>query len=161
MISHWVSSALIATILLLGNLSYADEMAVDGNLAIVVHPGVEVENLSMAQLRRIFLADQQFWPDKSRIILLVKAPGAVERELVLDQIYQMSEPQFRQYWIAKIFRAEVASGPKIVVSSNMALELVTVIPGSITFMSASAVNDNVKVLKIDGVLPNEPGYPLR
>ena len=161
MISHWVSSVLIATILLLGNLSYADEMAVEGNLAIVVHPGVDVENLSMEQLRRIFLADQQFWPDKSRITLLVKAPGAVERELVLDQIYQMSEPQFRQYWIAKIFRAEVASGPKIVVSSNMALELVTVIPGSITFMSASAVNDNVKVLKIDGALPNEPGYPLR
>ena len=161
MISHWVSSVLIATILLLGNLSYADEMAVEGNLAIVVHPGVDVENLSMEQLRRIFLADQQFWPDKSRITLLVKAPGAVERELVLDQIYQMSEPQFRQYWIAKIFRAEVASGPKIVVSSNMALELVTVIPGSITFMRVGDIDSGVKVLRIDGFLPDQDGYPLR
>jgi ABC-type phosphate transport system substrate-binding protein len=161
MISHWVSKVFLATVLLVATLAHADEMEVEGNLAIVVHPGVGVENLSMDQLRRIFLADQQFWPDRSRITLLVKAPGAVERELVLDQIYQMSESQFRQYWIAKIFRAEVASGPKIVVSSNMALELVTVIPGSITFMSASVVNDNVKVLKIDGTLPNEPGYPLR
>jgi hypothetical protein len=131
------------------------------SVAIVVHPSVDVEALSMTQLRRIFLADQQFWPDRSRITLLVRAPGAVERETVLKRIYQMSEAQFRQYWIAKIFRAEVASGPKIVLSSNMARELVTAIPGSITFMPATDVEPSVKVLRIDGALPDEPDYPLR
>jgi hypothetical protein len=115
----------------------------------------------MHQLRRIFLADQQFWPGKSRITLLMRAPGAVERELVLDQIYQMDEGQFRQYWIAKIFRAEVPSGPKIVWSSDMALELVTAIPGSITFIPAGSIDETVKVLSIGGLYPDQPGYPLR
>ena len=135
--------------------------AKEPSVAIVVHPGVEVSNLSMNQLRRIFLADQQFWPDRSRITLLVRAPGAAERELVLDQIYQMDESQFRRYWIAKIFRAEVPSGPKIVWSSNMALELITAVPGSITFIPAADIDANVKVVSIDGLLPDQPGYPLR
>ena len=150
--------ALILIVVLLPGSSRADG---PGSVAIVVHPSVEVESLTMTQLRRIFLADQQFWPDKSRITLLVRAPGAVEREMVLEQIYQMDEAQFRRYWIAKIFRAEVASGPKIVLSSNMARELVTAIPGSITFMPAADVEPSVKVLRIDGALPDEPGYPLQ
>ena len=46
----------------------ADEAAdVELTVAIVVHQGTNVEDLSMDQLRRIFLAEQQFWGDKSRI----------------------------------------------------------------------------------------------
>ena len=48
---------------------------------------------------------------QSKVTLLVRAPGAREREVVLKTIYQMSEAQFRQYWIAKVFRAEAAQRP--------------------------------------------------
>ena len=92
---------------------------------------------------------------------MVRAPGAYEREFVLERIYQMTENQFRKYWIAKMFRAEVPSGPRIVFSNNMAVELVTAIPGSITFMSASEIADTVKVVRVDGLLPGDDGYPLR
>lgn len=135
----------------------ADEVAV----AIVVHPEASVTELSMEQLRRIFLAEQQFWSDKSRITLLVSAPGALERSLVLDRIYQMNEDQFRQYWIAKMFRAEVPSGPKIVFSTNMALELVKAIHGSITFINAAELAPGARVIPIDGLLPTDAGYPLK
>ena len=135
--------------------------AAEPAVAIVVHSSVDVSDLSMNELRRIFLADQQFWPDGSRIIVLIGAPGAAERALILERIYQMSERQFRQYWIAKIFRAEVPSGPKVVLSSNMGLELITAIPGSINFMPVADIDSSVKVLSIDGLLPDQPGYPLR
>jgi ABC-type phosphate transport system substrate-binding protein len=130
-------------------------------VAIVVHPSVKTDNLSFDELRRIFRGEQQFWPDKSRITLLVRAPVAQERKLVLEKIYRMSEDAFRQYWIAKMFRAEVASGPKLVYSSEMARELVGAIPGAIGFMPATNVMPGVKVLKIDGRAPGDPGYPLR
>ncbi|HEV2131701.1 MAG TPA: hypothetical protein VGR27_11390 [Longimicrobiaceae bacterium] len=130
-------------------------------VAIVVHPQTAVDNISFAQLRSIFLGEQQFWADRSRITLLVRAPVAAEREFVLNRIYRMNEAQFRQYWIAKMFRAEVASGPKIVISSDMTRELVSAIPGAIGFIPASDVGRDVKVLRIDGRLPGESGYPLR
>jgi hypothetical protein len=135
--------------------------AQDGPVAIVVHPQVNVSGVSFDELKRIFRGDQQFWSDKSRITLLVRAPVAAERKLVLERIYGMSEDEFRQYWIAKMFRAEVAAGPKIVYSSEMARDLVTAIPGAITFMPAAAVLPGAKVLRIDNRLPNEAGYPLR
>ena len=130
-------------------------------LAIVVHKDTQVDNLSLQDLRSIFLADQKFWPDRQRIILLVRAPESDERDFVLNRIYQMSEAQFRQYWIAKMFRAEVPRGPKIVFSTDMTLDLVVAIPGSISFIRADQVSDAVKVVRIDGALPSESGYPLK
>ena len=149
-----------------GPCAYAEEASAEEKseavaVAIVVHPQTSVGELSMDQLRRIFLAEQQFWEDRSRITLLVSAPGALERDLVLDRIYQMDEDEFRQYWIAKMFRAEVPSGPKIVFSTNMAIDLVTAIKGSISFINASELNDDARVIPIDGLLPNDAGYPLK
>ncbi len=130
-------------------------------IAIVVHKDTNVENLSLQDLRNIFLANQQFWPDRTRITLLVRAPKSDERDFVLNRIYQMDEAQFRQYWIAKMFRAEVPRGPKIVFSNDMALELVVAIPGSISFIKADEVSGDVQLLRVDGKLPSDDGYPLR
>jgi hypothetical protein len=139
----------------------AQEDAAANPLAIVVHKDTAVDDLSMNDLRSIFLADQQFWPDRTRIILLVRAPQSDERDFVLNRIYLMSEAQFRQYWIAKMFRAEVPRGPKIVFSTDMTLDLVIAIPGSISFIRADDVTDEVKVVRVDGALPADADYPLK
>jgi ABC-type phosphate transport system substrate-binding protein len=130
-------------------------------IAIVVRPDLPVNNLSFAELRRVMLGDRQFWSSNLKVTLLVRAPGARERDVVLKAIYQMSEAQFRQYWIAKVFRAEAASAPRIVYSNEMATELVSEIPGAIAFVDASLAPKGLKVLKIDGKLPGDAGYPLR
>ena len=76
-------------------------------------------------------------------------------------IYQMSEAQFKQYWVAKIFRAEAASPPKIVYSSDMQYELVSAIPGAIAFVDTRNVRPGLKVVRVDGRLPGDQGYELR
>ena len=141
--------------------SSAAELSDQSPIAIVVHKDAPVDNLSMAELRSVFLADQQFWADRTRIILLIRAPQSDERDFVLNRIYEMSEAEFRQYWIAKMFRAEVPRGPKIVFSSDTTLDLVVAIPGSISFIRANEVMGDVKVVRIDGALPSEDGYPLK
>ena len=139
----------------------AEDPIVPSPIAIVVHMSTGVEDLSLTELRSIFLADQQFWSDRTRITLLVRAPQSDERDFVLNRIYQMTEPQFRQYWIAKMFRSEVPRGPKIVFSTDMTVGLVVAIPGSISFVRADEVSDTVQVLRIDGKLPSDSGYPLK
>jgi len=134
----------------------------EGNaIAIVVRPDVPVDNLSFAELRRLMLGDRQYWSSNLKVTLLVRAPGARERDVVLKTIYQMSEAQFRQYWIAKVFRAEAASAPRIVYSNDMAADLASQIPGAVAFVDAGQVPTGLKVLKINGLLPQQPGYPLR
>jgi ABC-type phosphate transport system substrate-binding protein len=152
-------AAVLAALCWSGFSSTAADTATD--IAIVVRPDVPVENLTFAELRRLMLGDRQFWTSNLRVTLLVRAPGAREREVVLKTIYQMSEAQFRQYWIAKVFRAEAASGPRIVYSNEMATELAAAMPGAVAFVEVPQVPKGLKVLKINGLLPGDKAYPLR
>ncbi len=131
-----------------------------GDLAIVVHPTTPVAELTFAELRQVFLGERQYWNANVPVVLLIRAPTSAERSAVLGVIYQMREPQFKQYWIAKIFRAEMTSAPKVVYSNESANQLVSSIPGTIAFVAASDVKPGIKVLKIDGHLPGEAGYRL-
>jgi hypothetical protein len=135
--------------------------AADADVAIVVRPEVPVNDISFADLRRIMLGDRQFWSSNLRVTLLMRSPGTHERDVALKTIYQMSEAQFRQYWIAKVFRAEAASPPRVVYSTEMAAELAMSLPGAVAFVDAAQVPKGLKVLKINGVLPGDKNYPLR
>ena len=71
-----------------------------GDLAIVVHPSTPVNELTFTELRQVFLGERQYWTPAMSVVLLMRAPVAVEREAVLKVIYEMTEAQFKQYWIA-------------------------------------------------------------
>lgn len=149
------------TRLLIFSLLLSQSYAAATDLAIVVRPDVPLDNLSFGDVRKLFLGDRQFWTSDLRVTLLVRAPVAREREVVLKTIYHMNEAQFRQYWISKIFRADAVNGPKVVYSREMTVDLVTAIRGAVAFISADQVPKGLKVLKVDGQLPGDKNYPLR
>ena len=146
----------IAVASLLGVLACA---AVD--IAVVVGQETPENTLSFAEARKLVMGDRQYWSSSLRVTLLIHAPTAREREVVLKTIYGMSEAQFRQYWISKVFRLEATAGPKIVYSNEMAIELVGAIPGAVGFVDAANVPKGLKVIRIDGLLPGDKGYCLR
>ena len=131
------------------------------DIAVVVHPDVPIDNLTVPELRRILLGDREFWTAGVRVALFLRAPVARERDVAIKDVCQMTEAQFRQHWIAKVFRADVQSGPRIVYSGQMAIDQVIRTPGAITFVESTAVPKNVKVLKIDGRSPGQAGYKVR
>lgn len=131
------------------------------DIAVVVNPQTPIENMGLAEVRQVFRGDKQFWSGNLPVVLLIRAPVARERDVVLKVIFQMSETQFKQYWVAKIFRAEAASAPKIVYSNQMQAQLVTAVPGAIAFMEANEIPQGVRVVKVNGLLPGQSGYPLR
>jgi hypothetical protein len=131
------------------------------NVAIVVHPQAPVDALTFGEMRKVFRGERQYWTSDVPIVLLMRAPVAIEREVILKRVYEMSEAQFKQFWIAKIFRDEAAVVPKILYSNDQISDLVSAIPGSIGFVDGAAVRPGLKVLKIDGRLPGQPGYALQ
>jgi ABC-type phosphate transport system substrate-binding protein len=151
--------ALLGTLLGMAAKSHAQTKSSD--MAVVVNPSTPVSDLSMAEVRKVFRGDRQYWTRDVPVVLLIRAPRSRERDVILKKLYDMSEAQFKQYWIAKIFRAEAIASPKIVYSNDMAKELVSAIPGAIAFISEKDVGDGLKIVKIDGHLPGEPGYPLK
>jgi ABC-type phosphate transport system substrate-binding protein len=142
-------------------LGAAEAQSHDVDIALVAHADTPVNNLTLAEVRKVLLGERQYWSTNVPVVLLIRAPVARERNVVLKIIYQMSESQFKQYWIAKIFRAESATAPRVVYSNDIASELVTAMPGAIAFIDAREVRPGAKVIRVDGHLPGEPGYPLR
>ena len=128
--------------------------------ALVVNPGLGLTNVSLAEARRIFLGEQQFWPGGARVVLFVHAPGTPARAVALRYLYQMREDEFRRYWIAKTFRGDVTGGPKIVSTDALAKRLTAQIPGAVTVIRASDVDSTVKVLTVDGRAPGDPRYAI-
>lgn len=138
----------------------AGAQKMDGSYAVIVHRSTPVDELSLVQLRQIYLGEQQFWPGGERIALLLHAPGTHERAVALRHLYRMGESEFRRYWIARTFRHDAVTGPKIVSSTALAKKLVARIPGAIAIVPASQADVTVKVLRVGGRLPGSPSYPL-
>ena len=148
---------LTLAVLLAGQACYAQ----NSDVAIIVNKDVPVDNLTFAEVRKVFRGERQFWNSELRVTLLVRAPTARERDVVLKKIYEMSEAQYRQYWISKVFRADIASSPKAVYTSQMTAELVSAIPGAVSFIEANKIPAGFKVVRVDGIKPGDQGYPLR
>jgi hypothetical protein len=131
------------------------------DIAVIVNSDVAVDNLSLADLRRILTGDKEFWPSGSRVTIFIRAPIARERDAVIRDVCQMTEAQFRQHWIAKVFRAETPTSPKILYSNESAIDQVSRTPGAIAFVQGPVTAKGVRVVKIDGRAPGQSGYKLR
>lgn len=130
-------------------------------IAVIVNKDLPVDDVPLTELRRILLGDRAFWSSGLKVTLLIRAPIARERDAAVKTVCDMSEAQFRQHWIAKVFRAESATGPKIVYSNDSAIEAVGRTPGAVAFVETTAVTKAVKVLKIDGLSPGQAGYKIK
>jgi len=130
-------------------------------IAVIVHEQVPVEDLSLPELRRIFLGERQLWSRELTVTLLLPPRGTPERQVLLEKIYQQrSDVQVQHYWINRLFGDEVQAGPKITGSNEMSASLVREIPGAIALVPADRIPPGVKVLRIDGKKPGQAGYPL-
>src|SRR5207244_12388782 len=85
----------------------------DVDVTVVVHPDTPVSNLGLTDVRKVFLGDRQYWSTNIPVVLLLRAPVARQRNVVLKIIYQMSESQHTQYSIAKISRAQAPPAPQL------------------------------------------------
>ncbi len=140
--------------------SAAAGTATEGDIAIVVSPDNPVGNLTLPELRKIYLGERQYWKGNSPVVLLMRSRGSREREVVLRVIYQMSEEQYTQYWVAKVMRADASDPPASLYSYGIVQEGIRGNSGAIGYVRLNDVRPWVKVLRIGGLLPGEPGYPL-
>ena len=131
------------------------------DLAIIINRSNPVGDISHADLRRIFLAEQQHWPNGRRMTVVMQGGGRPERAAVLRGVYRMSEQDYEKHFLRAEFTGEVRGAPKTVASGASARKFVYNVPGAIGYVRASEVDDSVKVVAVGGSRPGEPGYRLK
>jgi hypothetical protein len=153
--------ALLCAIMAMGLRGVAAQTDSRNDIAVVVNPHTTVDNISLEDLRKIFLGERQFWSSNVPVVPLIRPQGTPEREVVLRILFKMTEIEYKKYWITKVFLAEATNEPTVALTNSFANDAVAAIPGSVTIEIARDVPRGAKVLKIDGHKPGEPGYPLR
>jgi ABC-type phosphate transport system substrate-binding protein len=130
-------------------------------LAIVVNVANPVDNLSLAELRKVFLGERAHWPNGRRITLVMMEPGKAERTALIREVCQMSEGEFSRHFLHGVFTGEVFVSPKTLATPVGVRKFVFNVPGAIGFVRASDLDETVKVLRVDGHRPNDKEYSLR
>lgn len=133
--------------------------AQQSDIAVVVHRDNPVSNLTTAELRKVFSGEKRNWRGGLPVNIFLREPGSREHSAVL-KLLQMSEYEFKQYWIMQVYRGEVPESPAILPSNGMQKEAITTYEGAIALVDAKDVKPGMKVVKINGRLPGEGPYPL-
>lgn len=141
----------------------ADVSAVRGRVALVVQKGNRVDELSSSQLRKILVGDETRWPGNGKITILLLPPGSEERKTLLRILVKMSDDDFTRHWISRVFQGEATAGPKTASSAASMAKLVAGLPAALGMLDADDVpagESGLKILRIDGKVPSDDGYPI-
>jgi ABC-type phosphate transport system substrate-binding protein len=130
-------------------------------LAIVVNQSNPVENCSMEELRKIFMGERSHWPNGRRITVVMLDPALPERKTVLRDIYGMTEKELNSHFIQGVFTGTVLVAPKTMATPAEVRKFVFNVPGAIGYIRAAEVDNSVKVLRVDGRLPDDKDYRFR
>lgn len=131
------------------------------SLGIVVNRSNPVENLSVAELRKIFLGEQSHWSNGRRITVVMLEPGKQERQAVLTQICLMNDKDFDQHFSQGGSGGETRTAPKILPTSADVLKFVGNVPGAIGYVRVTEADDSVKMVHVDSRLPGDKDYGVR
>lgn len=129
-------------------------------VAVMVHADRPTTGVSLAELRALLMLERQFWPDGSRVVLMLPASSSPAKAVLLEQVYGMSDAALRRYWTARLFQGAIPAIPSSLKTTSAAVTAVRQAPGALAAAPASEVPGDIRVLKIDGKLPGERGYPL-
>jgi hypothetical protein len=153
LIVGWVAICLAG----LAGLSAA--AAQTGSVAVVVNQKNPVVNLSTPELRQLFAGEKHVWAGGVAVKLFVRAPGAYER-VVLLKLLGMTESEYKRYWAAQVYRGEAQAEPVGLFSNGMQREAVLLYPGAVALVNVQDIKLGMKVVKVNGHMPAEEGYPF-
>lgn len=136
--------------------------AAAGAIALVVNLSNPVSNLTVADLRRVFMMETQNWPHGRKITVVLGEKGQPGRAEVIRRICGISEAEYDRHILLQTFRGAIGLGPRTIRDTPAMLRFIFNAPGSIGYAPADQVtNDSIKVLRVDGFAPSDPRYPLR
>ena len=130
------------------------------HLAVIVNKKNPVADLQFSELRAFMKLERQFWPNRRRVALYLPRSNTAEHEILLDKIYKMSTKKLRKYWILKMFSGEIPAKPAYVPSAKAGVKKIRASVGAVSVVRLADVPKGVRVLRINGKKPGQPGYPL-
>lgn len=135
-------------------------------IVVIVNAANPVDNLSMGELKKLFLSDRSRWDTGKAVAPVMLSPGAPERTSFLKTVCAMNDGDLGKYFMQAAFTGKSATPPKEVSSASAVKSFVAASPGAIGFVKAldfhgDGSDGGIKAVKIDGVAAGSPDYKLK
>jgi len=121
-------------------------------IVVIVNNANPVDNLTVGELKKLFLGDRTRWDTGKTVAPVMLGPGAPERTLFLMVVCRMNDTDFGKYFLQAAFTGKSVTPPKEVGSAGAVKSFVAARPGGIGFVKATdlpAADTTVKVVKVD------------
>jgi phosphate transport system substrate-binding protein len=130
------------------------------DVAIIVHPSNPVTDLSLAELSRLFRAEQVRWKSGDKVDLVLQVGVSTRQEVILNRVFHMKADELQAFWLGKVFRGELATPPRTFAADVSVKHYVAANPRAISYIESALLDDSIKAISIDGKHPGEAAYPL-
>lgn len=140
--------AKLAIVLVLGMQSAA--LAQEPSIVVVVNKANSTDSLTPADLRRIFMKQTRTWRNGDPIVPVDWDATSDMRRSFSTRVLGRSVPQMTEHWIQQNYTQGLPP-PSTLRSARAILRFVVSVPGAISYVRASDVDDSVKVIRVAGL----------
>jgi hypothetical protein len=152
--SRLVLAAALFSVLLLGRPA----LPAVKNLALITSAGSKLQDVALAELAKMCKGTQKVWSDGRSFTLVIKDPTSPDMHAAAQKLFG-GTPTDVKAAVAKL--NETRSVVKVVENDQELLQAVEAIPGAVGLVDVYSINSSIKVLRVDGKLPFDVGYPLK
>ncbi|HEY3252965.1 MAG TPA: hypothetical protein VGJ91_03420 [Polyangiaceae bacterium] len=129
-------------------------------LAVFVAKDSPLQNLKMTELRRIFTNADDSGFSGQRSVPFNHTARSSDRIGFDQTVLRMSPEEVSRFWIDRKIRG-LPGPPRAVDSLSQLLRLVSRTSAGMGYARPNQLTNDVRVIRIDGKLPSEAGYPLQ
>jgi hypothetical protein len=128
------------------------------NIAVIMSAGSKLQDVPLTELVKLCKGTQKAWSDGRSFMLVMKDPNAADMHTPVQKLFGMAPADLKTA-MAKL--NESRQVVKVVDSDEELLRTVGATPGAVGIVDVYSINSSVKVLRVDGKLPFDVGYPLK
>ncbi|HYP87135.1 MAG TPA: hypothetical protein VEQ59_03265 [Polyangiaceae bacterium] len=127
---------------------------------MIVAPSSKLTHISFEDLRSAFRG-VIVGDGKGNHLNALNHPPRTEDRVGFDQVVLgMTSEEVGEFWIARKVRGE-SRPPRTVASLANLRRVVEKLPGAIGYIRPGQLSSEVRAIRVDGKLPEDPGYRVR
>ncbi len=119
------------------------------SVAMIAHPGTDVDTLTQRQILDLYTLEKNKWEDGS-LVYLLEQKNETEAKLVFYDYIRKKPRDLKKIWMRAVLSGEGRT-PKVVRSQEEVVQSVSEMPGALGYVNADLVTNRVKILAI---IPN-------
>ena len=117
---------------------------------VVVNKDNPVKTLTVVELRSIFTKQSRMWPHAEPMVPVDWDSTHYLRRVFSKQVLNRSVREMADYWVQQSMQQGLTP-PSTQRSARAVLRFVASVPGAISYLPPSEVDDTVNVVKVNGL----------